>query len=522
MKNKSRSFNATINFSFGAITQVLNIIISFIVRTIFIKMLSAEYLGINGLFSNILSILSFAELGIGNAIIYNMYKPIADNDKEKIKSLMQLYKKAYITIGTLMLIVGLLIIPFMGLIIKDPPAISENLILIYVLFLLNTVLSYFFAYKRSLISGNQKDYILNVYKIAFLIIKNGLQILVLVLYKNYLLYLIIQLGFVFAENYITSKKADKLYPYLKEKDIIELKKEETTKIFSDVKALVYYKIGSVVLNGTDNIIITRMLGLALVGVVSNYNLIIVSIVGIIGTALSGFTSSIGNLNASASKEDKQRVFNQTFLIGVWIYGFACIELLILLDPFIKLWAGTKYLLPYMATVALVLHTYINGIQFAAYTYRTTCGLYTKGKYSPIIASILNIFLSILLCKVMGIAGIFFATSISRLVTTTILDPYLVYKYEFNDKVNKYYLKYICYTLIVIFNFFICNFVVSIIPNYNVFYLLIQALIVGVISNMFFIIVFHNNKDYIAIKLKLVDLFKKFINKFKKNQSISEV
>ncbi|MBE6144334.1 MAG: sugar translocase [Firmicutes bacterium] len=514
MKERSRSVNATINFSSGALTHILSIIISFIVRTIFIKMLSAEYLGVNGLFSNVLAILSFAELGIGNAIIYNMYKPIAEGDENKIKSLMNLYKKTYRAIGIFILIAGLLVIPFMDFIVKEPPSISENLIIIYLLFLSNTVLSYFYAYKRSLITGYQKEYVLNNYKIGFLIAKSVLQILVLVLYKNYLLYLITQSVFILLENIVTSREADKMYPYLKEKNPPSLDKKETKKIFSDVKALLYYKIGSVILNGTDNIIITRMLSLTLVGIVSNYTLIISSITGVICTALSGITSSIGNLNAVAEKKDKQRVFNQAFLIGVWIYGFACIELLLLLDPFIKLWAGEHYVLPFIATFALVLHTYINGIHFASYTYRTTCGLYSKGKYAPIIASILNIVLSIVLCKYMGLAGIFFATSIARLLTTTIIDPYLVYKYEFNDNVFKYFFKYISLTLIVIINYFICKGICINIPNYNVFYILLKAIVVAIISNLIFLLIFYKSKEFQDIKEKLVRMLKNLISKNK--------
>ena len=167
--SSSRTKNTIINFGSGAFTQILNIVLSFIVRTIFIKNLSAEYLGVNGLFTNILTILSFAELGIGNAIIYNMYKPVSENDYEKIKSLMKLYRVSYRIIGIIVAVIGLSIIPFMNFIIKDAPDIKESLILIYLLFLLNTVLSYFYTYKKSIISAHQKEHIINNYKMYFYI-----------------------------------------------------------------------------------------------------------------------------------------------------------------------------------------------------------------------------------------------------------------------------------------------------------------------------------------------------------------
>ena len=169
---ESRTKNSFKNFQFGAITQVINTIFSFISRTIFIKVLGEEYLGVNGLFTNILTVLSFAELGIGNAIIFSMYKPIAENNKDKINALMKLYKKAYNIIGIVVLLIGICVVPFLDFIIKDPPNIHENIEMVYLLYLLNTSLSYFFTYKKSIISAQQKEYIINTYKIIFIIIKN--------------------------------------------------------------------------------------------------------------------------------------------------------------------------------------------------------------------------------------------------------------------------------------------------------------------------------------------------------------
>lgn len=238
---ESRTKNAIKNFNLGAVSQVVNTLIMFFVRTVFIKTLGEEYLGVNGLFTNILTVLSFAELGIGNAIIYSMYKPISEDDKSKINGLLKLYKKSYTIIGIIVISIGLLIAPFIKFLIKDSPNISENLILIYILFLANTSLSYFFTYKKSIISAHQKEYVINNYRIVFHLIKGVLQILFLLLTRNFILYLLIQILCTLLENISLSRKANKMYAYIKNKEKTDVSKEEKRQIFKNVKALVVYK-----------------------------------------------------------------------------------------------------------------------------------------------------------------------------------------------------------------------------------------------------------------------------------------
>lgn len=485
---ESRTQNSVKNFSYAAFTQIINTLINFIARTIFIKILGQEYLGVNGLFTNILTVLSFAELGIGNAIIFSMYQPIEQEDKEKLKGLMKLYKKAYKIIGIVVLLIGISVIPFLNFIIKNPPNIPEKLWFIYLLFLINTALSYFFTYKKSIISAHQKEYIINRYKLVFYFIKNFLQILFLVLTKSFIIYLLIQILCTLLENIVSSKKADKMYPYLNDKNFKEISKEEKKNIFKNVKSLVVYKFGSVILNGTDNIIISKLIGVVVVGIYSNYILIITSITSVVGTALSSFTASIGSLNATASAEQKEKVFYEILFITIWVYGFCAVALLTLLNPFIKVWIGNDYLLTYWTVVAIVLHFYINGVQFAGYTFRVTSGLFTKGKIAPIVAAVINIILSIVLGYKYGITGIILATSIARLVSTTWIDPFLLHKYEFKTSVIKFFVKYIKYFIIVLVNYGICCFVTSFIGD-RIFDFIIKTIMVTILSNLIFLLAF---------------------------------
>lgn len=255
MKTNSRTQYAIKNASITTCMQIVNIILGFVSRTIFIYLLNSDYLGVNSLFTNILTVLSFAELGIGNAIVFSLYKPIAENDKKKIQALMKFYKNAYWLIGGFIFFAGLCVIPFLGIIINEKPVIDESLTLIYFLYLSNTAISYFFSYKKTLITACQKDYVVQVYTRVFQFIQLVMQSIFLLITHNFIIYLIILIICTIGQNIALSIKADKMFPILKENNNNVLLEEEKKSIFDNVKALFVYKFGSVILNGTDNIII---------------------------------------------------------------------------------------------------------------------------------------------------------------------------------------------------------------------------------------------------------------------------
>ena len=357
-------------------------------------------------------------------------------------------------------------------------------------------------------SANQEEYVINIYRIVFVFIQNIVQILLLYLTNNFILYLIIQVICTILNNVTLSIKADKKYKYIKEKNIIPLEKKEKKKIFSNVKSLVLYKVGSVILNGTDNIIISYFLGVVSVGLYSNYTMIIAAITSIIGQCLNSFTGSVGNLNAIGEKKQKEKILYQIFFISVLIFGFCAGAIFILINPFIKIWIGEQYVLSSLIVSAIVLHFYINGIQFAAYTYRNTMGLFNKGKFAPIIAAVINIVLSIILCQYFEMFGIFIATSISRLVTTTWVDPYLIYKYELDGKASTYAKKYIKYTLIVIINIAICYFILRLVPDTNILYLILKGMIYTIITGIIYFLFFFKEEEFKELKSKFFKILKR--------------
>lgn len=499
----SRLKNTIKNSAWGVIYNIVATLLNFITRTIFITKLGNEYLGINGLFTNILFILSFAELGIGHAITYAMYKPTAEGDKEKIKSLLKLYKDFYNKVGLIIFITGILLIPFIPYLIKGDINIKESLILIYLLYLFETASSYFLSYKSSIISVNQKDYICDRVKILTSIVKTIFQILSLIIFKSYIIYLVIYVLSTFISNLIIYLKASKDYPFINEKDVKALDPKLRKDIINNIKSLVLYKIGRVSLSGTDNIIISSIIGITFVGLYSNYSLIISSVSGIAYIILKGCISSIGNVNATESLAKKEQVMKQLLFVSSYIYGFICICLSILLTPFINIWIGNSYNISYLAVLAAVLYILIDGMEFSAHTYISTLGYFNETKYSSLICALLNIILSIILGLKYGLFGVFISTSISKILTSSWYDVYIVYKKEFKKNPITYYKQYLYYFLITCINYIICLSITNFIKDISLLSFILKMIIIIIMSNIIYIINYHNKEEFVFFRKKIL-------------------
>lgn len=488
-----RIVNSIKNITVGIGGQILTQIVNFINRTVFIYYLGSEYLGINGLFTNVLSILSLAELGIGNAIIYSMYKPIANNDKEKIKALMKMYANSYKFIGIIIGIIGILLTFCLDFIIKDKPNIS-NLYIIYWLFLINSISSYFFAYKRSIITAHQKDYICLINDQKFNIIRNLFQVLSLIVVKNYILYLLIQVSFTWISNISISIKSDNMYPYIRENTEVELDKDEKNTIFKNIFALFTQRIGSVAVNSTDNLLISSFVGIYEVGVASNYYMITNMLNSFILPIFNGLTASLGNLNVGNDNEKEYDIFNKIWFLNFWIIGVCSITLYILINPFINLWIGEQYLLDKLTVFIFTINFYIYGMRRTNITYINTKGLFWYERYKPIFEAIINITSSIVLLKKYGTVGAFLGTLVSTLTTSFWVEPYIIHKYGFNKDIKKYILQYTIYLIVILFtgklNIYICSFM----PNNSMIGLILKAILSLTVSNVILIGVFYNNDN----------------------------
>lgn len=500
MRSKSSAKNLVV----ALIGQAFGLIISFIARIIFVKFLSDEYLGLNGLFTNLLTMLSLVELGVGSALVYSLYKPLADGDNEKVKSLMDLYRKAYNIIGGVVLIIGILFIPFYRYLISEVPSIS-HLDFIYILFVLNTAISYFYSYKRSLIICDQKRYIATIYRYVFYFLLNVFQIIVLFLTHNYILYLITQVVFTWLENICISIKADRMYPYLKDKNIKKLDKKELNTISKNVRAMLFHKIGGVVVNSTDNILISKLVGLIAVGMYSNYYLITSALDTITAQFFNAITASVGNLGACTNSKKVKETFNTTFFLNYLIYGVITVCLLILFNPFIEVWLGKKYLFDFGVVLVITICFYLKGIRKTCLTFKDALGLFWQDRYKPIIESIINLVASIILGIRYGVLGIFMGTIISTVTTSLWIEPYVLYKYYFKENIIDYLYKFIKYTLVVVLTYLIVQKIVILISINGILGLLIKGVVSLILSILIMTIVFIKTNEIKHVKKIFKDI-----------------
>lgn len=486
--------NSINNIVTGLIGQLIIILTGFVTRTVFIKMLGSTYLGVSGLFGNILTVLSMAEMGIGQAIIFSLYKPIAEKDEDRICSLMKLYSTVYRALFFIVFILGISILPFLKWIVKDIDLIP-NLRIIYIMYVANSALSYLFSYRSTFITACQKNYIINFVGFICNISMSVAQIISLIFFKNYFWYLGIQIGFSVLQNFIIYIYSSKLFPFLKRKHVSMLPRDELKKIKDNVSALILYKIGTLALNSTDNIIISAFVGVIAVGQYSNYVLLQSSVNGFLSTIFSNLTASIGNLNVKESNEKKLFMFNVINLASYWFYSVCSICLFTCMTPFIHLWIGNDYILPVSVILIICINMYIAGMLFAPFNYRQTMGLFVQGKMRPIISAVVNIVVSIIFAKYWGLAGVLWGTAVARLSTNVWFDPYLVLKKGLNTSPIRYYIDYLKKLVQVCITGSLCYFISNLIPDINIGLLIVKALVTFTIANFINIICYAKTKEF---------------------------
>nr|WP_296194648.1 oligosaccharide flippase family protein [uncultured Anaerobutyricum sp.] len=441
----SRTRNSLMNIGTNVIGQILQMLLQFVSRTIFVQFLSEEYLGINGLFGNILNLLSLTELGFGTAIIYSLYKPIAENDEKHITQLMNMYRRIYSVVAFAILGIGLLLVPFLDYFIAGESTIP-NLRLLYILYLLNTVFSYFLIYKRSLIEANQKQYICTIYQKFFSIVQNIVQIVVLFATRNYILYLVVMIFCNIMTNICISRKADCMYPWLKQGDKSLPDKTERIAIYKNTLAMSMHKLGTVCVNSTDNILMSALVSLGSVGIYSNYTLITGNVSLFVGLIYNSLTASIGNLGADCGKQklyDTYRTLNFCCFI---ITSFCTLCLFSLLNPFLTVWLGEKYIFNMSVVSIITLNYYLSGMRQMTLKFRDALGIFWYDRYKAVAEAVINLVCSVVLTKIYGIIGIFIGTTICNICVNLWVEPHVLYKYGFQQSSKEYYLEYGKYTL----------------------------------------------------------------------------
>lgn len=511
MAKRSRTEYSIMNIFASVGGYTLNIIMSFICRIVFARCLNAEYLGLNGIFVNILSMLSLTELGIGTAMIYALYKPVAQNDKEKISSYMKVYGVAYKTVGIMVALLGIAFIPFLNIVINEPPNIKENIYFLYLLFLFSTASSYFYSYRSSILVANQRNYVVLSVSYFLVIVQNMLQIITLITTRNYILYLIIQVVSVLITNLLISQKAIKDYPYIKDKNAPSLEKSEIKDLFKNIKALTITKLSGILVNNTDNLVITYFNGLITTGLVSNYLLITNTLTSLVNQIFSGLSASIGNLNAIGEEKQKYVVFKALNLINFWIYGWISIGIIVLSNDIVELCFGKDYVMNVYVSIVLALNFYMSGMLYVVSMYKSTMGLFRYGQYVLIFTAVLNLIGDIVLGQILGIIGIFIATALARLLTNVWYEPFVVYKYGFDKNFKEYILRYFIYFILLIVVSSLCYILGELMCMSLISNILFKIIICILVPNSIFYLVFSKCDEFEYIR----NIAKRLLLKFQK-------
>lgn len=501
-KVRTRTQYSLINIFVGFVGYFLNTLAGFVCRVVFVKTLSAEYLGIRGLFSDIFTMLSLAELGIGTAICYALYKPLAENDEERISALMNFYGKVYRIIGCVVALIGVVLMPFLNLIIKEQPDINESIYLLFGISIFNTVLSYFFSYRSTILIAAQKNYLVIGINYIVTIVQSAIQIAVLLLTHDYLAYLAVQTLGTLIYNVTISYIAKREYPFIKNNRKAGLSEDDKKSLEKNIKALMVSKISEVFVHGIDNVIITSFKGLVSTGVASNYSVLSGMINTFTTQIFSSLTASVGNFNAVENNKRKRDFFYILSMANFWVFGWGAIGFFCVSEDVIGLFYGEKYIMSSWIPFMLALDFYLVSMMGAVTTYRTTMGLFYYGRYITVFTAILNIIFSLLFGKLWGVTGVFLATAVARVLTNVWYMPYTVFKYGLKESSVGYAVVYLKYIIIELIAGSICWFACSLF-TFNYFVnVVIKIIVVSFVVNVTFWMFLRKKKEYVYLEDKL--------------------
>ena len=422
--------------------ELLLAALKFLSRRVFVLLLGREYLGLNGLFTDVLSMLSLAELGFSVSITYSLYRPVAQGDTETIKSLIRLYRRVYRAVGLTVLTLGLCLTPFLSFFMKEIPKDIPHIPLIYVLNLVNASISYFFSYKSTRLFVHQQKYVETAIRAAVSLAAVGAQIGVLLLTRNYLYYLFLAIAATVVQNAAVSLQADRLYPYLREKDIRPLPEEALGEIRRNVRAMLLHRIGAVAVFNTDNLLISKFAGVASAGLYSNYTMIRGFLNILVSALFDAITPALGNLTATEPEESKRTACRRLSFFSAWLFGWMSICLFCLYDPFIDLWLGEGYLLSKPAVLLIAVNFYVNGMRTPVNNTKSVLGLFWDDRYKSIVEAACNLAVSVLLARRWGVEGIMAGTLVSTLAFPFWCEPLVLYRRGLRVPAGEYFRGYL--------------------------------------------------------------------------------
>ena len=494
--------NSIRNTVSGIASRIITIIFPFIIRTVIIKKIGMDYAGLNGLFSSVLMMLSISELGFGNALVYSMYKPIAEVDNDKVCALLNFYKKVYRIVGCVILALGLCLLPFIRSFINGDVPADINVYMLYLVFLINTVIGYFaFAYKSALLTASQRVDVSNRISICVNLAMYLAQFAVLWALRNYMAYVILSPIFTVITNIVQSIVVDKVYPQYKCRGSLE--KGELKDIYKNVFALIGEKIGATVLLSTDTIVISAFLGLTDVACYNNYYMIISALRNLVMVIFDSIRPSVGNSMVTESLDKNYRDFNKISSLFVWISGFCSISLICLFQPFMRIWVGEEYLLSKATVIMFGIYFFGWKMLDVLVLYRDAAGMWWYGKSRPYVVSVLNIVGDILLVRFFGLDGVVFATLFTSVCMSYPWLLGILFKRYFKGKPWDYLKRLGIQCLVVaaagLLTYFICY---RVIVGYSFAKFVIRTAVCAVVPNVIFLLTIGRNKDVHELISKL--------------------
>ena len=504
---QSRTKKSAANVLFGVGNRLVLMLFPFIIKTITIYTLGAEYLGLNSLFASILQVLSLSELGVGSAMVYNMYKPLAEGDKKTVGALLYLYKKIYRYIGMFILVIGLALCPFLDKLIAASHPEEINIYILYIIFLSNTVLSYFlFAYKKSLLEANQINSVeskLNAY--TNIILYTG-QIIILLVFRNFYLYILLMPICTIILNIVRNNIVNHLFP-----DIMcegELDKSVLTDIKNKVFALFGHKIGSTIITSADSIVISAILGLVVLAKYSNYYYVINSLIGFVTIFYTAITASVGNSIVEDSIEKNYKDFKTLVFINSWIVGWCSVCLFCLYQPFMTIWMGEKMLFSTWVMSLFVIYFYSWLIRRIGLTYKDAAGMWNEDFWKPYVGAVINLVTNIILVKYIGVQGALISTIIIMVFIYAPWETYVLFKSLFKKSCLEYVRNIAFYTIIIIISIVVTNFVCKFVAVEGILGLLIKMVICIICPNALYLVAFFRTSEFVATREKVIRLLKK--------------
>lgn len=507
MNKRSRSSNAIKNIIVALLCQAVTFVFSFATRTIFINLLGDEYNGLTSFFQNVVAMLSFTELGVGTAIIYALYKPVAENNIEKLKSLMGFYKKIYRILATIILVLGVIITPTLKFFLETDIPFGK-VSLYFLIYLGNTAVSYLFIYKSSILNADQRNRTVKLITTIFLVLKHSIEIAVLLLTHSFVAYLVVQLICTVLNNLTISTVANKYYPWLKEK-ASKLEKSERKTIFDDVKSMFVYRVGGILLNNSASLIMSKIVGVVVLGFYSNYNLWVGAATTFLELIFHALTGSLGNLNSSKDTKSSEKVLRECNFMSFFLYTICAVGMFVLLDDIIYIWLGPERILGKTVCFAMVANLYIYGMLQGVMAYRMTTDLFRITKYIILVTCALNIGLSIGMGLKWGLFGVLIATSIARLVSNFWYEPFMLYKKIFKMSATKHFVKQGMYFVTTLasgaITYFVCD---KLFTEVTIISIVVKFVLCVAIPSVIILVLYFRTEEFGALKGRAFGLLKK--------------